>query len=108
MKRTIEITINGNRYPCRVLLGGYLRFRDLTGKEATSIDTQSISDLATLLYSFVAASCNSSGMPFDLSLYDFCDSLEMEELERFLTLYNAEAETDPEDASDAGKKKAAP
>lgn len=44
----------------------------------------------------------------DLSLYDFCDSLEMEELERFLTLYNAEAETGPEDASDADKKKAAP
>lgn len=108
MKRTIEITINGNRYPCRVLLGGYLRFRDLTGKEATSIDTQSISDLATLLYSFVAASCNSSGIPFDLSLYDFCDSLEMEELERFLTLYNSEAETGSEDASDADKKKAAP
>lgn len=108
MKRTIEITINGNRYPCRVLLGGYLRFRDLTGKEATSIDTQSISDLATLLYSFVTASCHSKGIQFDLSLYDFCDSLEMEELERFLTLYNAEADAGPEETSDADKKKAAP
>lgn len=108
MKRTIEIAINGNRYPCRVLLGGYLRFRDITGKEATSIDTQSISDLATLLYCFVAASCHSAGIPFDLSMYDFCDSLEMEELERFLTLYNAEADAGPEEASDADKKKAAP
>lgn len=37
-------------------------------------------------------------------MYDFCDSLEMEELERFLTLFNAEADAGPEYASDADKK----
>ena len=79
MKR-IEITINGTAYPCSPTMGAMLRFKQETGREITEIDPTSFTDLCTYLWCCVASAAKREGKPFDLSLMEFADSIEPEEM----------------------------
>lgn len=79
----LEIRICGKVFPCRVNMGAMLRFKRMTGKEATALTQADLSDLVTFLYCCVVSACNADKVSFDLSLEDFADNLDMESLNRF-------------------------
>lgn len=76
----IEVTINGTAYPCRPTMGAALRFKKETGKEITEINGGSLSDVCTYLYCCVVSACAADNVKFDMSLMDFADALNPEDL----------------------------
>jgi hypothetical protein len=75
----IEVNINGKAYPCRPTMGAMLRFKNETGREVTDIDG-GFSDLCTYLWCCVASACKKDGVEFNLSLMDFADSIDPEDM----------------------------
>mgnify|MGYP001099145105 CR=1 FL=1 len=92
MKR-IEIIVNGTAYPCSPTMGAMLRFKQETGREITEINPGSFSDLCTYLWCCVASAAKREGIPFDLSLMEFADSLTPEDMTEWNAVITAEAET---------------
>lgn len=90
--KSIEINVNGTVYPCSPTMGAMLRFKQQTGREITEIDPTSFSDLCTYLWCCVASAAKREGKPFDLSLMDFADSLEPEDMAAWNEAIAAEAE----------------
>ena len=76
----IEVTINGVAYPCRPTMGAMLRFKKETGKEVTEITSNSLTDLCTYLYCCVASASAADGVDLKMSLMDFADALNPEEM----------------------------
>lgn len=79
----LEIRIGKKTFPCRVTMGAMRRFKDITGKEATSLTQADLSDLVTFIYCCVASACNADKVEFSLSVEDFADNLDMDTLNRF-------------------------
>lgn len=102
MKR-IEITINGEAYPCSPTMGAMLRFKQETGREITEIDPGSFTDLCTYLWCCVVSGAKREGKPFSLSLMEFADSLTPGDMEAWNAAIAAGA-SEPSD-TDGGKKK---
>lgn len=98
----IEITINGKAYPCRQTMGAMLRFKRETGREVTTITTNDLTGLCTLLYCCVVSACHHDGVEFTLSLDDFADSIEPDDLMAWANTLNGE-DTGGED--EAAEKK---
>lgn len=76
----IEVTINNVAYPCRPTLGAMLRFKKETGKEVTEITDKSFTDLCTYLYCCVASASAADGIDFSMSLIEFADALNPEDM----------------------------
>lgn len=75
-----EITIDGKAYPCRPTMGAMLRFKQETGREITQMDATSFTDLCTYLWCCLVSACKREKVPFDLSLMDFADSIDPEDM----------------------------
>lgn len=97
----IEVTINGKEYPCRPTMGAMLRFKKETGKEITEITNTGFSDLCTYLYCCVASACAADKVPFNMSLMEFADALNPDDMNAWAAQMQAAA--DPDDA-EAEKK----
>lgn len=102
MKR-IEITINGEAYPCSPTMGAMLRFKQETGREITEIDPTSFTDLCTYLYCCIASAAKREGKPFDLSLMEFADNLTPEDMAEWNEAITTEAK--PSDDAPGEKKR---
>ncbi len=80
-------------------MGAMLRFKEQTGKEITEMDGNSISDLCAYLWCCVKSACARENKPFDLSLIDFADSIDPDDMTAWSEAIKAEtepaAETDP-------------
>jgi len=76
----IEIKINGEAYPCRPTMGAMLRFKEQTGKEITDLDTNSFTELCTYLWCCIKSACARERKQFDLSLLDFADSVDPDDM----------------------------
>ena len=76
----IEIKINGEAYPCRPTMGAMLRFKEQTGKEITDLDTTSFTELCTYLWCCIKSACAREQKQFDLSLLDFADSVDPDDM----------------------------
>lgn len=57
-----------------------LRFKRETGREITEIDPGSFSDLCTYLWCCVSSACKREGVEFGMSLMDFADRLDPEDM----------------------------
>ncbi len=90
MKR-IEITINGEAYPCSPTMGAMLRFKQETGREITDIDPTSLTDLCAYLWCCVVSASKRDGKPFDFSLMDFADNLDPDDMRKWKEAVSAEA-----------------
>lgn len=77
----VEVIINGVTYPCRPTMGAMLRFKKETGKEVTEITDKSFTDLCTYLYCCVASASAADKVDFSMSLLEFADALNPEDME---------------------------
>lgn len=73
------ITIDGKDYPFRPTMGAMLRFKRETGREVPAA-AMTPSDTAVWLWCCVASASAADGIPFGLTLMDFCDRLTPEQL----------------------------
>ena len=87
----IEILINGEAYPCRPTMGAMLRFKEQTGKEITEMDGNSFTELCTYLWCCIVSACKRDGKPFDLSLMEFADSIDPDDMAAWSEAVQAEA-----------------
>lgn len=106
MKR-IEILINGKPYPCCQTMGAMLRFKELTGKEATEINPRSLSDLCKFLWCCVVSACEREKREFPLSLMEFADSIGDDEMRQWQEMV-AEEQKKLGQADGGGEKKSPP
>lgn len=77
MKR---IKINGKEYPVRMLMGALLQFKRETGKDISEVKANDVADMIILLWCCVASTCRAERVEFNLSLEEFADSLDPENL----------------------------
>lgn len=105
--KQITININGEAYPCRPTMGAMLRFKQETGKEITQIDPSSFTELCTYLWCCIVSASKKEGKAFNLSLMDFADSIEPDEMQEWSDALNAEAAQAEKEENNtaAGKKK---
>ena len=94
----IEVTINGKEYPCRPTMGAMLRFKKETGKEITEITNTGFSDLCTYLYCCVASACAADKVPFNMSLMEFADALNPDDMNAWAAQMQAAADPDGAEA----------
>ena len=80
-RSSIEVTIGGVSYPCRMTMGAMLRFKRETGREVSEVRDEDVSDLAILLYCCIKSACNADKRDFGYSLEDFCDAVDAEEMQ---------------------------
>lgn len=99
MAKSTKIEVNGASYPCRMTMGAMLRFKRETGKEVSELDTNSLSDLAVLLWCCVASASSADKMDFNLSLMDFCDNLSEEDMALMVAVLQSEEEQDEQKKS---------
>lgn len=95
-KKKMSIKVGKQEYPCYPTMGAMLRFKDATGREATTM-TNSLSDMATYLWACVSSACNREGKEFGMSLQDFADAIDTEEMESWVDSFS-EAGEDQEDS----------
>lgn len=79
----IGVTIDGKEYPCRPTMGAMFRYKEATGREATTIDASSVTDLVTYLWCCVVSACKRDGVEFKMSLMDFADGLDPDALTKW-------------------------
>ena len=76
------VIVDGKEYPCRPTMGAMLRFKRETGREVTDIDG-SLEDLTTYLWCCVCSACRREGKEFNMSLMDFADHMDPEDLQQW-------------------------
>lgn len=92
MKR-IEININGKTYPCYQTAGAMLRFKDLTGKEVSEIRGHELSLLLKFLWCCMVSACKRERMEFPLSLMDFADAIDPDQMQAWQESMSAAVES---------------
>lgn len=84
-------------------MGAMLRFKKETGKEITDIDPSNFTDLCTFLWCCVVSASKREGIEFNMSLLDFADNLNPEDMEAWTEVVTKEQSSD-ETASPDEKK----
>ncbi|MBQ8793434.1 MAG: hypothetical protein IJZ63_01655 [Clostridia bacterium] len=97
----IEVTVNGVIYPCRPTMGAALRFKKETGKEIMEINGGSLTDVCTYLYCCVVSACAADKVDFNMSLMEFADALNPEDMQA----WTAQMQPDANDNAVEGEKK---
>lgn len=99
--KKVEVTINGRAYPCRMTMGAMLLFKERTGREATAIAEDSVSDMTVLVWCCIKSACRFDRIDFDISLEDFADGITPDEAATMFAVVNDGADTEEGE----GKKK---
>lgn len=100
-----HINYDGRSLPCRQTMGAMLRFKQETGREASEMNEQSMTDIMTFLYCCVQSACNADKIDFSDSLMDFADRIEPQQLTEWFNEQAKEASKVPAAKSSASKKK---
>ena len=93
----ISVTIDGRELPCRPTMGAMLRYKEATGREATTIDASSVTDIVTYLWCCVVSACKRDGISFDMSLMDFADGLDPDALTKWTESMVGDSKSDEAD-----------
>jgi hypothetical protein len=105
----IEVNINGQTYPCRLTMGALLLFKQTTGREATTLDGSSLSDLLTLVWCCIVSASRHAGQSFGLTLEEFADGMTPDDIEQVFSVLNdggdPEAASVAQPAENGGEKK---
>lgn len=78
-KKMMTVTINDEEYPIRLTMGAILRFKQETGKELA--EAEGTVDNATIIWCCIKSACKREGKKFDLSLMDFADNVDAEDIQ---------------------------
>ena len=65
------------------VIGALLRFKRETGHDVSALNEGDVEELLTLLYLCVLSACKADGVEFGLTLGEFADSLDAQEMNPF-------------------------
>lgn len=91
--KKIEISINGEAFPCRPTMGAMLRFKRETGREVTEIQPNSFSDMCTYLWCCVVSASKHDGKDFSLSLMEFADGISPDDMTAWASALQSDDES---------------
>lgn len=77
--KKMTIKVQGKEFPCRQTMGAMLRFKSETGRDITATDGGA-ADMCIYLWCCVASACKADGVEFGMSLEDFADGLQPEDM----------------------------
>lgn len=98
--KNVEVNINGNAYPCRLTMGAMLLFKQQTGREATEIKADALSDIIVLIWCCIKSASRYERIDFNLTLEDFADGITPDEAQLMFGVLN-----DDEAPEEDGEKK---
>ena len=102
MKRMMtSISLQGRKYPVRMVMGALLDYKRETGEDVSQMDTADLECLLRLMFCCVRAACRADGVDFTMDFAQFCDSVTPADLEA----WNRSAAEGPE--ADGDEKKTA-
>jgi hypothetical protein len=104
-KQVIEITVNGETYPCHQLMGAMLRYKAETGEEVTTIKPTELTKVCMFMWCCVRAASKFAGKEFNLSFEDFADSVTPEQVTEWLIATMGEKKDEEKAEEDDGQKK---
>ena len=105
MKKYLTITVDGKEYPCRPTMGAMLRFKQETGREVTQIEPGDLSGLVTYLWCCARSACKREGVDFPLSLMDFADAIDPQDVALWAASLQEEDAGDGTGGGQEAKKK---
>lgn len=76
--KTINIEIEGKKYPMRATMGAMDVFKKETGKDPAEMNQESAVDMCTFIYGCVKSACRKDRVEFPYTLEDFMDSVDVE------------------------------
>ena len=59
-----SLIIDGKEYPCFQTLGANFDFKDVTGKEISKIDPESVTELTVYIWATIKGACKRQGVDF--------------------------------------------
>ncbi len=65
-----EITIQGQRYPVIITMGAFLEYHRITGREATDITSENLSDTLVLLHAILKSGQRRGGYTYPYETVD--------------------------------------
>lgn len=98
----MTIRVGGKDYAARFTMGAFVRFEEMTGRDAQSVDGRNIADLTRLMFCAVQSAANADGRECDLTFLDFADQLDPTAVQQWNA---ANAEQGAEHAEHGGAKK---
>lgn len=98
----IEVEVGGSVYPAYMTNGAMLRFKQQTGRDLAE-SNGGFTDTFTLLWCCVASACKREGVSFGMSLEEFADATNPEDIEGWCASVFGDGGDDAD--ADAGKKK---
>lgn len=104
-KQVIEITVNGETYPCHQLMGAMLRYKAETGEEVSEIRPTDLTKVCIFMWCCVKTASKREGKTFNMSLEDFADSVTPEQVTEWLIATMGEKKGEEEAEEDDGQKK---
>lgn len=105
--KTIELTINGAKYPCTPTGYAILEFNRLTGRDVSEIRDGNVADSLTYIYCCVKGACLREGIRFNESLDEFAAGATLDDITRWSNALTAALTGGEDSESDdyEGKKK---
>jgi len=82
-----------------------LLFKQQTGREATTISNDAISDLIIFIWCCIRSASRHDRVDFNLTLEDFADGITPEEAGAIFTVINDEVESEQSDKKKASRRK---
>lgn len=103
-----SVTIDNKEYPIKMTMGALIRFKQETGKDIQSIgENSTFEDNLALVWCSIKSACNHDHVPFDMSLMDFADSVNIADVETIVNaLLSASASTTSSEEEGDGEKNA--
>jgi len=77
----MEVQIQGTTYPLRASMGAWRKFETATGVRVAGIGTDDVTRIPELAYYLIHAGCKASGMKFELTVDEFLDLVEIEDVQ---------------------------
>lgn len=77
----INITLEGEQYPCFPTVGANFDFKDVTGKEVNEMSAESVTENITYMWCCARAACRRMHLEFNYDLRQFADQLDNEDVE---------------------------
>lgn len=77
----MEVQIQGTTYPLRASMGAWRKFETATGVRVAGIGTDDVTRIPELAYYLIQAGCKANGMKFELTVDEFLDIVEIEDVQ---------------------------
>ncbi len=101
----VEIRIDGELFPCYPTMGAMVRFKQETGREVSSIEENSLTDACMYLWCCVKSASRREGKKFDMTFMDFADSINLEDMQGWMSDLLSKAQEEARSKSDDKEKK---